>query len=86
LEAVHGRNPYDMQTLLWLVETNLTTGDKREADRYIEKLLALGPFDTLVSGLKKLNIDNLMPQTSQEILVREIAVKLKDNIEVLHDL
>jgi tetratricopeptide (TPR) repeat protein len=83
LKGAYARNPKNAVTLLWLIETYLTGGNKKEAERYLNKLIALGSFNTLQIALNKLDEDNIMPQTSREMVVANIAAKLKENSKAL---
>ena len=46
-------------------------------------LIALGSFNILQIALNKLTEDNMMPQTSREMVVANIAAKLKENSKAL---
>ena len=85
LKAAYARNPYNTSTLLWLIETNLITGDRVEARRYMDKLFGSGPMDKVISGLKKPGQD-FMPPASRTMLVEEIIAKLEENSEALDNL
>jgi tetratricopeptide (TPR) repeat protein len=77
------RNPRNPTILLWLIETNLVTNDKAEADYYMEKLFAASHFNLLTASINKLRDDNLMPLTSRQVLVQEIAENLKKDSETI---
>jgi tetratricopeptide (TPR) repeat protein len=86
LKAANRIDPNDISILFWLIETNLKTEDKIEANRYLEKLNALGPMASLLSEINKLNDENLMPLASRKMLLQKIAANLKEKLQKLENL
>ncbi|MBW1793482.1 MAG: tetratricopeptide repeat protein [Deltaproteobacteria bacterium] len=81
LRSVNARHPKDIITLLWLIETNLRTGDKEDADRYMDNLFASVQAGQFVSTLKRLFEGNLVVPIPQKLLIGSIAKKLKEKSE-----
>jgi len=77
LKSVVSTDPRHVSALLWLIEINLRTNDKEDADRYLDRLFALVRVTGLVPALKDLLDENLMVAASQDLLIREIAKKLR---------
>ena len=77
LEAAHRRDPRNTTTLFWLIETNLQLENRPSADKYMDALLARIHFNPLISEMNDIRHDNLMPVSSQKIIIQELTIKLK---------
>jgi tetratricopeptide (TPR) repeat protein len=77
LKSVVSTDPRHVSALLWLIEINLRTNDKEDTDRYVDRLFALVQVTGLIPVLKDLLDENIMVAASQDLLVREIARKLR---------
>ncbi|MBW1793483.1 MAG: tetratricopeptide repeat protein [Deltaproteobacteria bacterium] len=83
LRVTSSRFPKDVLTLLWLIEVNLRTDDKEDADRYMDKLFALVNVNELVSTLKKFPENENMAPVSQDLLNQAIAGRLTLRAEMI---
>ncbi len=75
-----------VSALLWLIEINLRTNDKEDAERYLDRLFSLVRVTGLVYALKDLFDENLMVPVSQELLIREIAGRSKEKSRYIAEL
>ena len=64
--------PNDELSLLWLVETNLNTGDQQDVNRYLKKLLIIVPREELIALLHDDSGKNFLPAASKEKIVKLI--------------
>lgn len=64
--------PDDDLTLLWLVETNLSVGDKPDVDRYLKELLKIIPPEELLVLLKGDPGKNFLPAESKTKIINLI--------------
>lgn len=64
--------PDDDLTLLWLVETNLSVGDKPDVDRYLKELLKIIPPEELLVLLKGDPGKNFLPAKSKTKIINLI--------------
>ena len=79
-------DPGHVSALLWLIEINLRTNDKEDADRYFDRLFSLVRVTGLVPALKDLLDENLMVAASQDLLIREIAKRTKEKSQFISEL
>ncbi len=77
LNAAFRRDPGNISTLLWLIETNLQLANRVAADENMDRLLARLSFNSLFSQINAYRDDGLMPIASQKLIVRELTLKLK---------
>jgi tetratricopeptide (TPR) repeat protein len=75
-----------VSALLWLIESNLRTNDREDADRYLDRLFSLVRVTGLVPALKDLLDENLMKAASQDLLIREIAKRTKEKSQFISEL
>jgi len=78
LRVANARYPRDALVLSWLIEVNLRTGDKGDAEQYMNKLFASVHINGLVSVAERLFEHNLMVPISPELLTQGIARRLKE--------
>ena len=83
LAAANRRNPKDISTLFWLIETNLLLDNRKATDRYVDNLLAQFSFDSLISEIQDIRDENLMPVSSQKMIIQEITRKLKTKSAII---
>lgn len=76
----------NVSALLWLIESNLRTDDREDADRYLDRLFSLVRVPGLVPALKDLSDENLMKAASQDLLIREIANRAKEKSQFIENL
>jgi tetratricopeptide (TPR) repeat protein len=80
-KILHNRFPQDRLCLLWLIETNLKSGDTLELGRYTNKLLSLIRIDEINPTLTKLAGAGLMDSLSRELVLRQISKRLAERTE-----
>ena len=68
----------DPSTLLRLINVNLKTGDTEDVNHYFQALFGSVSLKELVEKLKLTFEENLGDPVSQQMLVQEIARKLKE--------
>ncbi len=76
LNAAHRHNPRSGSTLLWLIETNLQLENRKAAGTRMNSLLARFSFKSLLSEINDIRDDNLMPISSQEMIIQELTRRL----------
>jgi tetratricopeptide (TPR) repeat protein len=69
--------PKDVLTLLWLIDTKLKTGDKRDIDRYMDRLFNLVAVNGFRSIAQRLSDHTLMVPVSGKAVILKIAAKLE---------
>jgi tetratricopeptide (TPR) repeat protein len=76
LNAARRLNPRSGSILLWLIETNLQLENHEAADIYMNSLLEQSTFSLLFSEFDNIRDDNLMPRSSQKMIIQKLAQKL----------
>jgi tetratricopeptide (TPR) repeat protein len=79
LQAASQRDPANIPISLWLIETDLTLEDRDSADAGLDSLLARHSLGALGSELKRLQVDNLMPPASRQMITQELTRKLESH-------
>ena len=83
LGAAHRRDPRNISTLFWLIETNLLLDNRKATDKYVDSLLVQFSFNPLISEIHDIRDENLMPVSSQKMIIQEIARKLEANLAII---
>ena len=73
---LHHRYPQDRLLLMWLIETNLKSGDLADADHYTSRLLRLIRINELKSLAATLTAADLMSPQSRESVLTHISKTL----------
>jgi tetratricopeptide (TPR) repeat protein len=77
----YNRYPNDRSSLVWLVETNLKSGDTPAMNRYIDELLLSLRIADLNSIFKKNNQTNFMDLRSRELVLKQILHRATGRLE-----
>jgi Tfp pilus assembly protein PilF len=86
LRWAHTRYPREILPLLWLIETNLKTGDTEDSDLFLYRLLDRVQIDDLISILKRRPEDKLVLFPFTDSLYQKIADYLKEQSAAINRL
>lgn len=67
--------------LLWLIDINLKSGDKGDADRYMDELFALVRINGFAAIAERIADHTLMVPVSESVLLKEITKRLEEKSE-----
>jgi len=68
----------DFLTILWLIETNLETGDKENADKYIDTLLDITNINNLVITMNEVFQKHFLPPVPGHDTIMAVSNKLSE--------
>jgi tetratricopeptide (TPR) repeat protein len=78
LRYAHAHYPQNAITVLWLIDTNMKTGDSVDTDHYLKRLFDLVDVNELVSLLENRRETNFMLSPKSKSLYQKIAAVLTD--------
>ncbi|UCH22571.1 MAG: tetratricopeptide repeat protein [Deltaproteobacteria bacterium] len=83
LRYAYAHYPQDILPVLWLIDTNVKTGDAVDIENYFNRLFKLVGVNELVAILEKRAEDNLVLFPNSDSLYRKIAAVLKDRSDIV---